>query len=204
MHYSSIKQMLLSKAMSLRGSLHCTLSLTLSPPLLSVHISLSISLQSIYPHIFLFCPLAFDGEHCWEPYMPHGNFSSSDITFQLGTVVTFACSPGFVMEQGSGSIECVDPSDPRWNESEPVCRGKLWFNFFILIISFQWFPFEKINTQGKSSPTQNTLPGKTGLIKKIRYIALVKGAICRIDWHLAKGEIRMLSLWLRLRFVILF
>ncbi|KAG7266422.1 hypothetical protein CRUP_001987 [Coryphaenoides rupestris] len=48
---------------------------------------------------------------------------SSDITFQLGTVVTFACSPGFLMEQGSGSIECVDPSDPRWNETEPVCRA---------------------------------------------------------------------------------
>uniref|UniRef100_A0A672HTV9 Seizure related 6 homolog (mouse)-like 2 n=1 Tax=Salarias fasciatus TaxID=181472 RepID=A0A672HTV9_SALFA len=23
---------------------------------------------------------AFDDEHCWEPYMPHGNFSSSDLT----------------------------------------------------------------------------------------------------------------------------
>uniref|UniRef100_A0A4W5M113 Seizure 6-like protein 2 n=1 Tax=Hucho hucho TaxID=62062 RepID=A0A4W5M113_9TELE len=66
---------------------------------------------------------AFDGEHCYEPYLPHGNFSSSDITFPLGTTVTFSCSPGFVMEQGSGVIECVDPSDPHWNESEPVCKA---------------------------------------------------------------------------------
>ncbi|XP_059204493.1 seizure protein 6 homolog isoform X1 [Centropristis striata] len=66
---------------------------------------------------------AFDDEHCWEPYMPHGNFSSSDITYQLGTTVTFTCSPGFVMEQGSGTIECVDPSSPHWNDSEPVCRA---------------------------------------------------------------------------------
>uniref|UniRef100_A0A3B4UZV7 Seizure related 6 homolog like 2 n=1 Tax=Seriola dumerili TaxID=41447 RepID=A0A3B4UZV7_SERDU len=66
---------------------------------------------------------AFDDEHCWEPYMPHGNFSSSDITYQLGTTVTFTCSPGFVMEQGSGTIECVDPSNPHWNDSEPVCRA---------------------------------------------------------------------------------
>uniref|UniRef100_A0A673GWK3 Seizure protein 6 homolog n=1 Tax=Sinocyclocheilus rhinocerous TaxID=307959 RepID=A0A673GWK3_9TELE len=66
---------------------------------------------------------AFDGEHCYEPYLPHGNFSSSDITFPLGTVVTFSCSPGFVMEQGSGVMECVDPNDPHWNESEPVCRA---------------------------------------------------------------------------------
>lgn len=55
--------------------------------------------------------------------MPHGNFSSSDISYQLGTIVTFACSPGFVMEQGSGTIECIDPSNPHWNDSEPVCKG---------------------------------------------------------------------------------
>uniref|UniRef100_A0A8C4I7G1 Seizure related 6 homolog (mouse)-like 2 n=1 Tax=Dicentrarchus labrax TaxID=13489 RepID=A0A8C4I7G1_DICLA len=66
---------------------------------------------------------AFDDEHCWEPYIPHGNFSSSDITYQLGTTVTFTCSPGFVMEQGSGTIECVDPSNPHWNDSEPVCKA---------------------------------------------------------------------------------
>uniref|UniRef100_A0A8B9JNW2 Seizure 6-like protein 2 n=1 Tax=Astyanax mexicanus TaxID=7994 RepID=A0A8B9JNW2_ASTMX len=66
---------------------------------------------------------AFDGEHCYEPYVPHGNFSSTDMSFPLGTTVTFSCSPGFVMEQGSGVMECVDPSDPHWNESEPVCRA---------------------------------------------------------------------------------
>lgn len=71
---------------------------------------------------------AFDDEHCWEPYMAHGNFSSSDITYQLGTTVTFSCSPGFVMEQGSGTIECIDPSNPHWNDSEPVCRGNNVFN----------------------------------------------------------------------------
>ncbi|KAJ8245873.1 hypothetical protein GJAV_G00261220 [Gymnothorax javanicus] len=66
---------------------------------------------------------AFDGEHCYEPFLPHGNFSSTDLTFPLGSVVYFSCSPGFVMEQGSGVIECVDPSDPHWNESEPTCRA---------------------------------------------------------------------------------
>ncbi|KAJ8347357.1 hypothetical protein SKAU_G00287580 [Synaphobranchus kaupii] len=66
---------------------------------------------------------AFDGDHCYEPFLAHGNYSSSDITSSLGTVVSFSCSPGFVMEQGSGVIECVDPSDPHWNESEPVCRA---------------------------------------------------------------------------------
>lgn len=60
--------------------------------------------------------------------MPHGNFSSSDISYQLGTTVTFSCSPGFVMEQGSATIECIDPSNPHWNDSEPVCKGN--FNSF--------------------------------------------------------------------------
>lgn len=84
------------------------------------------------PGFLPMCPflLAFDDEHCWEPYMPHGNFSSSDISYQLGTTVTFACSPGFVMEQGSGTIECIDPSNPHWNDSEPVCKGNSHsFNF---------------------------------------------------------------------------
>ncbi|XP_010769238.1 seizure protein 6 homolog [Notothenia coriiceps] len=49
--------------------------------------------------------------------------NNSDITYQLGTTVAFTCSPGFVMEQGSGTIECVDPSNPHWNDSEPVCKG---------------------------------------------------------------------------------
>jgi len=81
-------------------------------------------MSGFYFHSHLITSLsAFDGEHCYEPYLPHGNFSSSDITFPLGTIVTFSCSPGFVMEQGSGVMECVDPNDPHWNESEPVCRG---------------------------------------------------------------------------------
>uniref|UniRef100_A0A8C7XG03 Seizure related 6 homolog (mouse)-like 2 n=1 Tax=Oryzias sinensis TaxID=183150 RepID=A0A8C7XG03_9TELE len=66
---------------------------------------------------------AFDDEHCWEPFMPNGNFTSSDISYQLGTIVTFSCSPGFIMDPGSGTIECVDPNNPHWNDSEPVCKA---------------------------------------------------------------------------------
>lgn len=57
--------------------------------------------------------------------MPNGNFTSSDISYQLGTIVTFSCSPGFIMDPGSGTIECVDPNNPHWNDSEPVCKGKV-------------------------------------------------------------------------------
>lgn len=98
-----------------------------------LHIYTCFRIWSCYVHVswFLYVPIlvAFDDEHCWEPYMPHGNFSSSDISYQLGTTVTFACSPGFVMEQGSGTIECIDPSNPHWNDSEPVCKGN--FHSFI-------------------------------------------------------------------------
>lgn len=98
-------------------------------------------------HMSIFI-LAFDDEHCWEPYMPHGNFSSSDISYQLGTTVTFTCSPGFVMEQGSGTIECIDPSNPHWNDSEPVCKGNFYcfsvgctFHSTIFANVYYWIPF---------------------------------------------------------------
>uniref|UniRef100_A0A8C2D9G7 Seizure related 6 homolog (mouse)-like 2 n=1 Tax=Cyprinus carpio TaxID=7962 RepID=A0A8C2D9G7_CYPCA len=89
---------------------------------MSLYVELTADSSSI-PLLLALRYEAFDGEHCYEPYLPHGNFSSSDITFPLGTVVTFSCSPGFIMEQGSGVMECVDPNDPHWNESEPVCRA---------------------------------------------------------------------------------
>ncbi len=99
----------------------------------------NIWMQNTFTWYLNMLPLsAFDGEHCYEPYLPHGNFSSSDITFPLGTVVTFSCSPGFVMEQGSGVMECVDPNDPHWNESEPVCRGMTAHIYSILVLYHSW------------------------------------------------------------------
>lgn len=65
----------------------------------------------------------FDADHCYEPFLAHGNFTTSDLSYSLGSVVEFGCVSGYVMEQGSGVIECVDPSDPHWNESEPVCKA---------------------------------------------------------------------------------
>lgn len=93
--------------------------------------------------IFLFAFKAFDDEHCWEPYMSHGNFSSSDISYQLGTIVSFSCSPGFVMEQGSGTIECVEPGNPHWNDSEPVCKGGCFTHVFVHACVCQFVSFEK-------------------------------------------------------------
>lgn len=106
----------------------------------------------IYLFIFL---LAFDDEHCWEPYMPHGNFSSSDITYQLGTTVTFSCSPGFVMEQGSATIECVDPSNPHWNDSEPVCKGML---IGLCCFFFLSLPLIFIRVEPSSRPAESIPP----------------------------------------------
>ncbi|XP_069044464.1 seizure protein 6 homolog isoform X2 [Lepisosteus oculatus] len=88
--------------------------------------SLFLELQSENSGIPLLLALryeAFDAEHCYEPFLLHGNFSTTDLSYQVGTRVTFSCSPGFLMEQGSGVIECIDPSEPRWNESEPVCKA---------------------------------------------------------------------------------
>ncbi|XP_042735708.1 seizure protein 6 homolog [Lagopus leucura] len=66
---------------------------------------------------------AFEQGHCYEPYVKYGNFTTSDPRYPVGTTVEFSCHPGYTLEQGSTIIECVDPSDPQWNETEPACRA---------------------------------------------------------------------------------
>uniref|UniRef100_A0A8C3T3U9 Seizure related 6 homolog n=1 Tax=Chelydra serpentina TaxID=8475 RepID=A0A8C3T3U9_CHESE len=66
---------------------------------------------------------AFEPGHCYEPFVKYGNFTTSDATYAVGTTVEFSCDPGYTLEQGSIIIECVDPSDPQWNETEPACRA---------------------------------------------------------------------------------
>ncbi|KAF7700968.1 seizure protein 6 homolog isoform X2 [Silurus meridionalis] len=66
---------------------------------------------------------AFAQGTCYKPFVKYGNFSSSDMSFGVGTVVEFSCEPGYTLEQGSVTIECVDPENPQWNETEPACRA---------------------------------------------------------------------------------
>ncbi|XP_044057676.1 seizure protein 6 homolog isoform X2 [Siniperca chuatsi] len=66
---------------------------------------------------------AFAAGHCYEPFVKYGNLTSSDNTWAVGAVVEFACDPGYTLEQGSITIECMDPNNPQWNETEPACRA---------------------------------------------------------------------------------
>uniref|UniRef100_A0A8C5L0B0 Seizure related gene 6 n=1 Tax=Jaculus jaculus TaxID=51337 RepID=A0A8C5L0B0_JACJA len=66
---------------------------------------------------------AFQQGHCYEPFVKYGNFSSSAPSYPVGATVEFSCDPGYTLEQGSIIIECVDPHDPQWNETEPACRA---------------------------------------------------------------------------------
>uniref|UniRef100_A0A7M4FBB4 Seizure related 6 homolog n=1 Tax=Crocodylus porosus TaxID=8502 RepID=A0A7M4FBB4_CROPO len=68
-------------------------------------------------------PAAFQPGHCYEPFVKYGNFTTSDAAYALGATVEFSCDPGYTLEQGSVVIECVDPTDPQWNETEPACRA---------------------------------------------------------------------------------
>lgn len=75
------------------------------------------------------CPLlcsglAFEKGHCYEPYIQNGNFTTSDPTYNIGTVVEFTCDPGHSLEQGPAIIECINVRDPYWNDTEPLCRGE--------------------------------------------------------------------------------
>lgn len=78
------------------------------------------------PQSFVPVPAAFEQGHCYEPYVKYGNFTASDPRYPVGTTVEFSCDPGYTLEQGSTIIECVDPNDPQWNETEPACRGGCW------------------------------------------------------------------------------
>uniref|UniRef100_A0A4W6CDE6 Seizure related 6 homolog n=1 Tax=Lates calcarifer TaxID=8187 RepID=A0A4W6CDE6_LATCA len=66
---------------------------------------------------------AFAAGHCYEPFVKYGNLTSSDNTWAVGAVVEFSCDPGYTLEQGSVTIECVVLNNPQWNETEPACRA---------------------------------------------------------------------------------
>ncbi|XP_030066662.1 seizure 6-like protein 2 [Microcaecilia unicolor] len=94
--------------------------------LLSDAQSLYVELISENPAVPLLLSLryeAFDEDRCYEPFLAHGNFSTSDLLYRVGALVEFSCSPGYMLEQGPAVIECVDSSDPHWNESEPICKA---------------------------------------------------------------------------------
>ncbi|XP_060636233.2 seizure 6-like protein 2 isoform X1 [Anolis sagrei] len=94
--------------------------------LLSDAQSLIVELTSEGPATPLILSLryeAFDEDRCYEPFLAHGNFSTTDPLYHMGTVVEFSCSAGYMLEQGPSAIECIDARDPRWNESEPTCKA---------------------------------------------------------------------------------
>ncbi|XP_075425077.1 seizure 6-like protein isoform X2 [Ascaphus truei] len=66
---------------------------------------------------------AFERGHCYEPYIQNGNFTTSDPTYSIGTVIEFSCDPGHSLEQGPAIIECINMRDPYWNDTEPLCRA---------------------------------------------------------------------------------
>uniref|UniRef100_A0A8C8ZQA1 Seizure 6-like protein n=1 Tax=Prolemur simus TaxID=1328070 RepID=A0A8C8ZQA1_PROSS len=66
---------------------------------------------------------AFEKGHCYEPYIQNGNFTTSDPTYNIGTIVEFTCDPGQSLEQGPAIIECINVRDPYWNDTEPLCRA---------------------------------------------------------------------------------
>lgn len=80
---------------------------------------------------------AFAAGHCYEPFVKYGNLTSSDNAWAVGAVVEFACDPGYTLEQGSVTIECMDPNNPQWNETEPACRGLyVWTNLHLFPTCF--------------------------------------------------------------------
>uniref|UniRef100_A0AAY5ERF3 Seizure related 6 homolog (mouse)-like n=1 Tax=Electrophorus electricus TaxID=8005 RepID=A0AAY5ERF3_ELEEL len=66
---------------------------------------------------------AFEKGHCYEPYIQNGNFSTTDTSYSVGTMVQFSCDAGHSLEQGPPVIECINTRDPYWNDTEPLCKA---------------------------------------------------------------------------------
>ena len=59
---------------------------------------------------------------CEPPYVPKNGAARIKKQSHFGTIVTFTCDPGYILE-GSRSIRCQ--ADESWNGTEPTCKGNL-------------------------------------------------------------------------------
>ncbi|XP_072455171.1 seizure 6-like protein 2 isoform X2 [Notamacropus eugenii] len=68
---------------------------------------------------------AFEEDRCFAPFLAHGNVTSTDPQFRPGALATFSCLPGYALEPPGppSAIECIDSSDPHWNDTEPACKA---------------------------------------------------------------------------------
>ncbi|XP_011837820.1 PREDICTED: seizure 6-like protein 2 isoform X8 [Mandrillus leucophaeus] len=67
---------------------------------------------------------AFEEDRCFAPFLAHGNVTTTDPEYRPGALATFSCLPGYALEPPGppNAIECVDPTEPHWNDTEPACK----------------------------------------------------------------------------------
>ncbi|XP_006896602.1 PREDICTED: seizure 6-like protein 2 isoform X6 [Elephantulus edwardii] len=68
---------------------------------------------------------AFEEDRCFAPFLAHGNVTTTDPDYRPGALATFSCLPGYALEPPGppNAIECVDPTEPHWNDTEPACKA---------------------------------------------------------------------------------
>ncbi|XP_005888891.1 PREDICTED: seizure 6-like protein 2 isoform X6 [Bison bison bison] len=68
---------------------------------------------------------AFEEDRCFAPFLAHGNVTTTDPEYRPGALATFSCLPGYALEPPGppNVIECVDPTEPHWNDTEPACKA---------------------------------------------------------------------------------
>ncbi|XP_007186452.1 seizure 6-like protein 2 isoform X6 [Balaenoptera acutorostrata] len=68
---------------------------------------------------------AFEEDRCFAPFLAHGNVTTTDPEYRPGAMATFSCLPGYALEPPGppNAIECVDPTEPHWNDTEPACKA---------------------------------------------------------------------------------
>ncbi|XP_040829808.1 seizure 6-like protein 2 isoform X9 [Ochotona curzoniae] len=68
---------------------------------------------------------AFEEDRCFAPFLAHGNVTTTDPEYRPGALATFTCLPGYALDPPGppNAIECVDPTEPHWNDTEPACKA---------------------------------------------------------------------------------
>ena len=104
----------------------------------------SIVKKSLMSHIILYSNLVdsymcmvygtdLATSHCPAVAAPsHGFLSQGTNPRSFGTVVTFGCKPGYVL-QGSSSAKCL--GDGSWSSPAPKCTGKWCLRLTVLCSS---------------------------------------------------------------------
>ena len=78
--------------------------------------------------LILFSPFFIKVIYCWPPFPPRNGFIIGNCNNTLGSVCSFGCKEGYILQNGVTKRTCVlkapDQILGHWDGTEPSCRSK--------------------------------------------------------------------------------